>query len=317
MSRWKGLPETLDHRVRQLVVQLRRLKDHSGLSLASLAAKTAYSKSSWERYLNGKKLPPRDAVEALARVCGADATRLLVLHEVAAQAWESGRKEPEAREAPEAAGGPDAVGVDVGKGAGENAGEDVGQDVGRDAGEGDGTEAGTDAVAVGAAARVVGEGAGTAGGSRPRFGPLIALGALAVLVVAGVVLLVVRPWQHDAGVGAGSGHGTGITAAGRSVAPASTFAHRVGETFPCRVWRTGGVLTAGRSRTATAILGSGTTGWEVVEAQCLLNHQGFDPGPVDGIVGEHTMRAVKRLQTRAGLPADGIVGPDTWKALRR
>ncbi|WP_341483565.1 peptidoglycan-binding domain-containing protein [Streptomyces endophytica] len=76
-------------------------------------------------------------------------------------------------------------------------------------------------------------------------------------------------------------------------------------------------MTADRSRTATAILGSGMTGWEVVEAQCLLNHQGYDPGPVDGIVGEHTMRAVKRLQAAAGLPTDGIVGPDTWKVLRR
>ncbi|WP_143589234.1 helix-turn-helix domain-containing protein, partial [Streptomyces angustmyceticus] len=51
MSRWKGLPASLDHRVRHLVVHLRRLKDHSGLSLTALAARTSYSKSSWERYL--------------------------------------------------------------------------------------------------------------------------------------------------------------------------------------------------------------------------------------------------------------------------
>ncbi|MGG7571892.1 peptidoglycan-binding domain-containing protein [Streptomyces sirii] len=38
---------------------------------------------------------------------------------------------------------------------------------------------------------------------------------------------------------------------------------------------------------------------------------------MDGIVGENTMRAAKRLQQAAGLPVDGIVGPDTWKALRR
>ncbi|MFE9023399.1 peptidoglycan-binding protein [Streptomyces sp. NPDC007808] len=87
MSRWAALPAELDPRVRQLVVRLRRLKDHSGLSLRQLAARTAYSPKSWERYLGGRSLPPREAVEALARVGGEDPTRLLALREVAAQAW--------------------------------------------------------------------------------------------------------------------------------------------------------------------------------------------------------------------------------------
>ncbi|MFC9504810.1 peptidoglycan-binding protein [Streptomyces sp. NPDC057002] len=90
MSRWKGLPEELDPRVRQLVVRLRRAKDYSGLSLRRLAAKTGYSASSWERYLAGRSLPPREAVEAMARLGGDDPTRLLALHEVAAEAWGSG-----------------------------------------------------------------------------------------------------------------------------------------------------------------------------------------------------------------------------------
>ncbi|MET8633112.1 peptidoglycan-binding protein [Streptomyces sp. NPDC004680] len=91
MPRWKELPDSLDERARNLVVQLRRLKDHSGMSLSSLQSKTGYSRSSWERYLNGRALPPRQAVEELARVGGADPTRLLVLHEVAEEAW---RQEP-------------------------------------------------------------------------------------------------------------------------------------------------------------------------------------------------------------------------------
>ncbi|MGP8299603.1 helix-turn-helix domain-containing protein [Streptomyces inhibens] len=274
MPRWKGLPESLDHRVRQLLVQLRRLKDHSGLSLASLAAKTSYSTSSWERYLNGKQLPPREAVEALARVCGADATRLLALHEVAAQAWDAERAEPE-RRAP----------------AREERGEGA-------------ADAEDDTVAV-----------RTAGRRGAPFGApaLGVLAVLAVLVVAGVALLIIRPWQH----GTGGRHGTGTAAAGATPAAAPTFTHRVGETFDCHVRRADGVLYAGRSRTASAILSSGATGWAVVEAQCLLRHQGYDPGAVDGIVGEHTMRAVKRLQAKAELPTDGIVGPDTWKVLRR
>ncbi|MFI6344515.1 peptidoglycan-binding protein [Streptomyces sp. NPDC050560] len=90
MPRWKELPSELGERERQLVVQLRRLKDHNGLSLTGLAAKTEYSSSSWERYLNGKLPVPRGAVEQLARACATDPTRLLVLHEVAAHERESG-----------------------------------------------------------------------------------------------------------------------------------------------------------------------------------------------------------------------------------
>lgn len=86
MSRWKALPESLDPRVRQLVVQLRQLKDHSGLSLAALASRTSYSKSSWERFLNGKAVPPRHAVEAMADACGGDRINLTALWEVATSA---------------------------------------------------------------------------------------------------------------------------------------------------------------------------------------------------------------------------------------
>lgn len=87
MSRWKALPAELDPRVRQLLVRLRRLKDHNGLTMRQLAARTGYSAKSWERYLGGRSVPPRDAVEAMARIGGEDPTRLLALHEVAVAAW--------------------------------------------------------------------------------------------------------------------------------------------------------------------------------------------------------------------------------------
>ncbi|MFG2379200.1 peptidoglycan-binding protein [Streptomyces sp. NPDC048504] len=94
MSRWKALPAELDPRARQLVIRLRRLKDHSGLSIRQLATKTGYSPKSWERYLGGRTLPPREAVEALARIAGdGDPTRLLALHEVAAEGWGSPRQQ--------------------------------------------------------------------------------------------------------------------------------------------------------------------------------------------------------------------------------
>ncbi|MFD3617086.1 peptidoglycan-binding protein [Streptomyces sp. NPDC058676] len=99
MARWKALPEELDPRVRQLVVRLRRLKDHSGLSLRQLGAKTGYSPKSWERYLGGRSLPPPEAVEAMARIGGDDPIRLLALHEVAAEAWRDARTDATAPEA--------------------------------------------------------------------------------------------------------------------------------------------------------------------------------------------------------------------------
>jgi peptidoglycan hydrolase-like protein with peptidoglycan-binding domain len=41
----------------------------------------------------------------------------------------------------------------------------------------------------------------------------------------------------------------------------------------------------------------------------------FDPGPADGIFGNHTEAAVKAFQTVFAHPIDGIVGPKTWLAL--
>ncbi|GGN00483.1 helix-turn-helix domain-containing protein [Streptomyces fuscichromogenes] len=96
--------------VRHLVERLREAREETGLSFAALAARTAYSKSSWERYLNGKTLPPRDAVETLAKLSGADPVRLLALWQLADRAW-SGR---DARAAePQAAGRAEAPVVDM------------------------------------------------------------------------------------------------------------------------------------------------------------------------------------------------------------
>lgn len=68
---------------RRLVAELRRLRAHTGLSYVRLGSHTGYSRSSWERFLNGKQLPPRSAVEALARLAGADPTRVIRCWELA------------------------------------------------------------------------------------------------------------------------------------------------------------------------------------------------------------------------------------------
>lgn len=74
----------------RLVAALRELRAGAGLSLAALAERTAYSKSSWERYLNGKSLPPRQAVRDLCRLANEPDGRLLALWEIAESHW-SGR----------------------------------------------------------------------------------------------------------------------------------------------------------------------------------------------------------------------------------
>ncbi|MFI9236161.1 helix-turn-helix domain-containing protein [Streptomyces sp. NPDC053079] len=242
----------MDERVRQLVVQLRRLKDRSGLSLAALAAKTSYSRSSWERYLNGKQLPPADAVEQLALVCGADPVRLLVLHEVAADAW-------------------------------------------------------SDEVPAGEEGAPGGEPERARRGGRWRTRVLVgAVVALSVALVA--TLLLTHPWRDDEEKAPRGGGG------GSSQEP---FVFVKGRSRPCDVKRQAGGLTAGYSPTRDTLMDLKTSGWEVVEAQCLLKFHHFDPGITDGSYGPRSKEAAKEFQKERGLVVDGIVGPDTWGELRR
>ena len=90
MGGWQPLPDDLPPEVRHFVEQLRLLKDRTGLSLVALGARTAYSKSSWHRYLNATQPPPRQAVAALCRIAGLDETdaeRYVVRWELAVQVW--------------------------------------------------------------------------------------------------------------------------------------------------------------------------------------------------------------------------------------
>jgi transcriptional regulator with XRE-family HTH domain len=289
MSRWKALPAELDPRVRQLVVRLRRLKDHSGLSMRQLSAKTQYSPKSWERYLGGKSLPPGDAVEAMARVCGDDPTRLLALHEVAAAAWGARR---------EAAATPE--------GAGPRAGGEAAAP----------PEETAPVTAVSAEPELLEAGAESARAHGRSLRIALVAGAVAlVLAVSSGVLLAVRLMDGD-----GEGGRAGRTAAappgsspGASAAPSD---EGPAPTYTCRVERVDGRWYAGNSRTQDAVLDDGQAGPEVAEAQCLLRRAGFSPGGIDGIFGPLTEHAVEQVQRRAGLVVDGIIGPHTWKALR-
>lgn len=278
MSRWNELPETLGDRSRQLVVQLRRLKDHSGLSLTALASKTAYSRSSWERYLNGKQLPPAEAIEALARTVGVDPARLLALREVAGSVVVR-------EELPEPAVESEPVTAAAGAGPEPSS-----------------------AAAPGMAGP---------GGGEPRVPPprrstrlrRIVAGTVGLLVlVSGALLAATAPWE------------------GETERSPLVSAHEEGPyewdstrqtAYKCEIQQHKGRTYAGHSATGQVVLENNSTSWEVVEAQCLVRHAGFDPGAVDGVYGDDTQRAVQRLQAKAGIVDDGEVGPETWGVLRR
>lgn len=87
MPRWKALPDGLDPQIREFTSQLRRLVDRSGLGVAAVADHTGYSRTSWERYLNGRLLAPKGAIVALAEVTGANPEHLTTMWELAERAW--------------------------------------------------------------------------------------------------------------------------------------------------------------------------------------------------------------------------------------
>ncbi|WP_414497051.1 helix-turn-helix domain-containing protein, partial [Streptomyces sp. CRN 30] len=81
------MPDELDPQVREFAGQLRRVVDRSGLSIAAVADRTGYSKTSWERYLNGRLLAPKGAIVALAEVTGTNPVHLTTMWELAERAW--------------------------------------------------------------------------------------------------------------------------------------------------------------------------------------------------------------------------------------
>jgi len=54
---------------------------------------------------------------------------------------------------------------------------------------------------------------------------------------------------------------------------------------------------------------------QVKEIQELLAAQGFDPGPIDGVMGSQTRQAIKEFQRTAKLPADGHPTPELLEVL--
>lgn len=59
----------------------------------------------------------------------------------------------------------------------------------------------------------------------------------------------------------------------------------------------------------------GSSGDEVIQIQTRLKNWGYYNGPIDGIYGSNTVKAVKFFQSSNGLTSDGVAGAKTLEAL--
>jgi peptidoglycan hydrolase-like protein with peptidoglycan-binding domain len=73
----------------------------------------------------------------------------------------------------------------------------------------------------------------------------------------------------------------------------------------------------GRHVLGSRLLARGARGWDVAALQFLLAWHGFPSATIDGVLGVHTERALRRFQRWAGLGQDGVAGVSTFAALRR
>ena len=74
---------------------------------------------------------------------------------------------------------------------------------------------------------------------------------------------------------------------------------------------TGQGKSEGSSKTRI-LMQQGIEGEYVRRLQSYLQHQGFDPGPVDGVFGRMTTNALKALQKKFGTQQNGRVSFDFW-----
>jgi murein DD-endopeptidase MepM/ murein hydrolase activator NlpD len=70
---------------------------------------------------------------------------------------------------------------------------------------------------------------------------------------------------------------------------------------------------------AVAVIPQAAAAWDpgVAALQVGLHSRGLYAGPIDGLSGPATQKAIRRLQRRARITVDGVVGPKTRRALGR
>ena len=86
------------------------------------------------------------------------------------------------------------------------------------------------------------------------------------------------------------------------------------ETLPPTAASTAAPASAAGATAPAALLPTEESA-RVREIQKALQAAGFDPGPIDGHLGQKTRTAIRDFQTAQGLEPDGKVGPKTWSRL--
>jgi peptidoglycan hydrolase-like protein with peptidoglycan-binding domain len=149
-----------------------------------------------------------------------------------------------------------------------------------------------------------------------------------LLVLAALVLAPAATASGNAGVAALQvalrAHGLYSATIDGLAGPATTaavkrFQHRAGlsetGTIDSRTRRALGRY--GRHLLGSRPLTRGAVGWDVAALQFMLAWHGFPSATIDGGLGVHTEKALRRFQRWAGLPVDGVAGQGTIAALRK
>jgi N-acetylmuramoyl-L-alanine amidase len=111
-----------------------------------------------------------------------------------------------------------------------------------------------------------------------------------------------------------SGFMTNLIEAKRMMDP--DYQREVGEEACKGVCKYLGVNYKASSSLTYPLLKSGSKGDKVKYLQYKLLSRLYNPGTIDGIYGNNTLKAVKEFQKDNGLSVDGIVGNKTWSKLK-
>jgi len=53
-----------------------------------------------------------------------------------------------------------------------------------------------------------------------------------------------------------------------------------------------------------------------MKVQAALSRRGYNDGPIDGVIGPDSSRAIRAFQEAQGLPATGRIHPNVLRALK-
>ncbi len=75
------------------------------------------------------------------------------------------------------------------------------------------------------------------------------------------------------------------------------------------------LVSEGHMQWRSILCKTNMTGHRVTQIQQALKTAGYNPGPIDGVIGRETMQAVNAFQKAKGLPVDNYLNIQTLKAL--